>query len=105
MENEMKEAIRKIADLKYQVIDSLDKLTKAESDLTTLRKRVEELEGEIIRKDQLINHISSELAIERGIDPDEDEFVPCNSCDGHDACADFGCAIEQGIIKKPDGIF
>lgn len=28
---------------------------------------------------------------------DEDEFIPCSRCDGHDACADFGCAFELGL--------
>lgn len=28
----------------------------------------------------------------------EDKFIPCCDCDGHDACWDFGCAIQQGII-------
>ena len=30
---------------------------------------------------------------------DEVEFERCSDCDGHDACADFGCAIKSGIIK------
>lgn len=30
------------------------------------------------------------------------EFEPCCKCDGHDACYDFGCAIEHGIIEDPD---
>lgn len=30
-------------------------------------------------------------------DLDEDEFTPCDLCDGHDACADFGCAFELGL--------
>jgi hypothetical protein len=28
---------------------------------------------------------------------DEDEFEPCSDCDGHDACRDFGCAIDAGL--------
>jgi len=28
---------------------------------------------------------------------DEDDFEPCSNCDGHDACADFGCAIKAGL--------
>lgn len=35
------------------------------------------------------------------VDPEWEEehrFEPCQYCDGHDACYDFGCAIEQGII-------
>ena len=28
----------------------------------------------------------------------EDVFQRCSNCDGHDACADFGCAIIAGII-------
>lgn len=35
-------------------------------------------------------------------DYDEDEFEPCSNCDGHDACADFGCAIKAGIINPSD---
>lgn len=39
-------------------------------------------------------------------DPEEDEcdFQPCGDCDGHDACADFGCAIKSGLghmLQKP----
>ncbi len=30
---------------------------------------------------------------------DDIEFVCCGKCDLPDACADFGCAIEQGIKK------
>ena len=36
--------------------------------------------------------------------PDEVEFQFCSECDGHDACADFGCAIELGLghlVKQP----
>lgn len=32
------------------------------------------------------------------LDDEEDDFDPCSDCDGHDACADFGCAIKAGII-------
>jgi len=28
---------------------------------------------------------------------DEEEFVPCDKCDGHPACEDFGCAILAGL--------
>lgn len=28
---------------------------------------------------------------------DENEFVPCDKCDGHPACDDFGCAIALGL--------
>lgn len=34
----------------------------------------------------------------------EDDFQPCGDCDGHDACADFGCAIKSGLghlLQKP----
>lgn len=31
---------------------------------------------------------------------DEIEFQRCGNCDGHDACEDFGCAIEVGILKN-----
>lgn len=46
---------------------------------------------------------------EQRIDPQDDfdfkddEFVPCDKCDGHPACEDFGCAIELGLgrmVKK-----
>lgn len=30
---------------------------------------------------------------------DEIEFNPCDNCDLPDACADFGCAIQQGIRR------
>ena len=30
---------------------------------------------------------------------DEDGFQCCDNCDLPDACADFGCAIKQGIKK------
>ena len=29
---------------------------------------------------------------------DEIEFIPCSRCDGHDACEDFGCAFELGLV-------
>lgn len=32
---------------------------------------------------------------------DENEFYPCADCDLPDACADFGCAIANGV-KRPD---
>lgn len=34
---------------------------------------------------------------------EEIEFIRCSSCDGHDACEDFGCAFECGcghLVKK-----
>ena len=34
------------------------------------------------------------------IDEDDDHFEPCSNCDGHDACQDFGCAINAGIINE-----
>lgn len=37
-------------------------------------------------------------------DDQEDNFQPCSECDGHDACADFGCAIKAGLgrlVNKP----
>jgi len=30
-------------------------------------------------------------------DFEEIEFTACSSCDGHDACEDFGCAIKCGL--------
>lgn len=41
------------------------------------------------------------------IDDDEDfDFITCSDCDLPDACADFGCAIEKGIRRKPTpGVF
>jgi hypothetical protein len=36
---------------------------------------------------------------------EEEEFVPCQGCDGHDACEDFGCAFELGLghmVKQDD---
>jgi len=36
-------------------------------------------------------------------DNDEIEFTPCDKCDGHPACEDFGCAFELGLgrmVKK-----
>jgi hypothetical protein len=40
-------------------------------------------------------------------DFDEDDFEPCENCDLPDACADFGCAIKNGIRKDYpiDGMF
>lgn len=32
---------------------------------------------------------------------DDDDFLCCEDCDLPDACADFGCAIVNGIRKKP----
>lgn len=37
---------------------------------------------------------------------DEFEFHPCSRCDGHQACEDFGCAIDLGLermVKKELG--
>lgn len=34
---------------------------------------------------------------------DADDFEECPGCDGHDACTDFGCAIDHGLghlVKK-----
>lgn len=34
---------------------------------------------------------------------EEEEFIRCDRCDGHDACEDFGCAYELGcghLVKK-----
>lgn len=30
-------------------------------------------------------------------DIEEIEFIPCDKCDGHPACEDFGCAIKLGV--------
>jgi NAD-dependent SIR2 family protein deacetylase len=30
-------------------------------------------------------------------DYDEPEFIPCDKCDGHPACEDYGCAYELGL--------
>ncbi len=30
-------------------------------------------------------------------DDDNDDFEPCDNCDLPDACADYGCAIKQGV--------
>lgn len=30
-------------------------------------------------------------------DDEEDYFQRCSACDGHDACADFGCARQLGL--------
>lgn len=30
-------------------------------------------------------------------DWEEEEFIPCEHCDGHPACEDFGCAIALGL--------
>jgi hypothetical protein len=40
-------------------------------------------------------------------DDDEDDFEPCSNCDLPDACADFGCAIKNGVRKDYpiDGVF
>jgi hypothetical protein len=38
---------------------------------------------------------------------DEDDFQRCSNCDGHDACADFGCAIKLGLghlVQRGEGI-
>lgn len=31
-----------------------------------------------------------------------EEFDRCSQCDGHDACADFGCAIVAGFRQEPE---
>lgn len=38
------------------------------------------------------------------MDIDDDDFQACSGCDGHDACVDFGCAIEAGLghlVRQP----
>lgn len=32
---------------------------------------------------------------------DYDSWQPCDNCDLPDACADFGCAIKQGLKEDP----
>lgn len=32
-------------------------------------------------------------------DEEESEFIPCERCDGHPACEDFGCAIKHGLER------
>lgn len=45
---------------------------------------------------------SDEDIIDRfGMDDDEDNFQCCDNCDLPDACADFGCAIKQGLREDP----
>jgi len=34
-------------------------------------------------------------------DNEEDNWDPCDNCDLPDACADFGCAIKQGLKEDP----
>lgn len=37
-------------------------------------------------------------------DCEEVEFIPCDKCDGHPACEDYGCAYEHGLggmVKRP----
>jgi hypothetical protein len=39
---------------------------------------------------------------------DETEFIPCELCDGHPACEDFGCAFELGcghLVKQDHTIY
>lgn len=36
---------------------------------------------------------------------DDTDFIPCDKCDGHPACEDFGCAFKLGkgnMVNKPD---
>lgn len=30
-------------------------------------------------------------------DLDDEDFIPCDKCDGHPACEDYGCAIDHGL--------
>lgn len=42
-------------------------------------------------------------APEHNFEEDETEFIPCDKCDGHPACEDFGCAFKLGLgrmVKK-----
>ena len=43
--------------------------------------------------------------MEAEYDPDESTFQHCADCDLPDACSDYGCAIENGIKRKNDGVF
>ena len=43
-----------------------------------------------------------------GMLDDEPYFEGCSNCDGHDACADYGCAYENGcghLVNKEIGGF
>ncbi len=45
-----------------------------------------------------------DFAKDQGWDSDDDYgedpgFIPCDNCDGHAACEDFGCAFELGLGK------
>ncbi|MFO0451355.1 MAG: hypothetical protein ACK52I_22320 [Pseudomonadota bacterium] len=50
----------------------------------------------ITMKDALEWNLLEDIASDDTPD-DEIEFTPCSECDGHDACQDFGCAIELGL--------
>jgi len=38
-----------------------------------------------------------EQRLNNELDEDESDFQPCDKCDLPDSCADFGCAVKQGI--------
>jgi len=72
--------------------------------------------GIIIKQDAILNHVKVNCRIKKNSiiidlytepvhsDPsdviDEDDFQPCSECDGHDACRDFGCAIQLGLDRS-----
>lgn len=71
---------------------------------------VEEIRNYITSQDSLgdvLYNLKAEKIIEANQpkepefkDEDEDNFQPCDNCDLPDACADFGCAIKNGVRKN-----
>lgn len=66
------------------------------------------VKGELIEVERVIpaNHNLTEAQIRHQMEMDEEEdalwdnedgFEPCDDCDLPDACADYGCAIKQGL--------
>lgn len=46
-------------------------------------------------------HLNGKPADPEFEDDEETDFESCDNCDLPDACADFGCAIKQGLKKDP----
>lgn len=50
----------------------------------------------VLKKEYQSKQLSS-TEPEESEEAEDVDFTPCSKCDGHQACEDFGCAIEHGL--------
>jgi len=60
----------------------------------------EVIQGNEMSESEIENQIEQDNEEDTLWDDDEPEFIPCNRCDGHPACEDFGCAFKLGLGRK-----